>query len=606
MRSLTVTILTSSLLAFGGCGKTDLPTPVTAPPAAPAEAPSAATAPTEAPTVVDDAAAAPSEAAPDAAEAPSAAGADPDASVADATAGPAPTGLPDLGFRADKNGFKFENYINDGVVNLTAAELRRFFGDAACAAVIDGLCELTPAAASWMDETNKGMNGGHCEGIAVATLLMFQKKLDPAAFGGALASDLAKDGNERLQREIAYWFATQALEPTISAEVKDLTPKQIAERMADAFKTGSESYTLGIYKPEFKDGHAMTPYAVEDRGDGKVAVMVYDNNYPDVAREVQIDTGADTWTYSASTNPDEPESVYAGNADTKTLTITPMSARFAPQSCPFCGEVGADGVLKGSIKGAAGTPSCEIHVTGDAALLVTDGEGRRLGEVAGKLVSEIPGGRRVPMKSGSLWKDDEGPIYRLPTGTPLTVTLDGTSLHAASSADVTLIAPAWTLAVDDVMVDPGQKDTITFSAGLDAITYRTQGAETPVISLGVSTVAADWSFFVKAAGDADGYEVALDLDIAKGELLVTVKGAGEGATYAIEIVRLDDKGEQTFTHVGTADVDGGVVHIGYGTWTGQGDGIAFGVDKTGDGSIDETVDQADDDSASIDPDDQRP
>jgi len=256
--------------------------------------------------------------------------------------------------------------------------------------------------------------------------------------------------------------------------------------------------------------------------------------------------------------------------------------------------------VKGAAKGVAG---CEIHVDGDAQLLVTDDQGRRLGEIDGKLVSEIPGGRVVPMKSSALWKIDESPVFRVPTGSPLTVTLDGRSLKAASEADVTLIAPAWTMAVDGVVVDPGQADTIVFSAGLDEITYRTQGAETPVLSIGVTTAAADWVFFVKAGGDADGHEVHLELDVAKGELLVTVKSAGEGATYAVEVVRIDDKGEQTFTHEGANDVDGGVVHIAYGAWTGQGDGIEFGIDTSGDGSIDQTIDQADDDSKSLDSDD---
>lgn len=587
MHRTLVSLVTSGTLVFAACGKA-LPPPVEAPPQ-----------PTE-PVTPEPAADAAAEPAPDAAAEPA-----PDVEAGPDAAAPAPDAAPsasngpaDLGFRPDLNGFKFENYVNDGVVNLTAAEVRRFFGDVACAAILDGVCTLTPAAESWMDEANKGMGGGHCEGIAVATLLMYQKKIDVAAFGGGLASELEKDGNVKLQREIAYWFATQGLEPTVSAESKDLSPKQIVARLAEALKTGSESYTLGIYKPGYSEGHAMTPYAIEERGEGKLALMVYDNNYPGMAREVLVDVAADSWSYSASTNPDEPASLYAGDAGTKTLTLTAMSARFLPQLCPFCGEVEADGkTIKGAAKGVTG---CEIHVDGDALLLVTDAQGRRLGEVDGKLVSEIPGARLVPVKSGDLWKSDESPVYRLPTGSPLTVTLAGRSLKAASEADVTLIAPAWTMAVDGVMVDPGQADTILFSAGLDEITYRTHGSETPVLSIGVSTATADWVFFVKAGGDADGHEVQLALDVAKGELRVTVSSAGSGATYAVEVVRIDDKGEQTFTHEGANDVDGGVVHIAYGAWTGQGDGIAFGIDQTGDGTIDETIDQADDDSKSLD------
>ena len=86
-----------------------------------------------------------------------------------------PTGplVADSGFRPDANGFAFANYGNVGpptnITNLTPADMRRAFGDAVCANMAGGTCNLTPPAQQWMDGENSGMAGGHCYGFSVAT-----------------------------------------------------------------------------------------------------------------------------------------------------------------------------------------------------------------------------------------------------------------------------------------------------------------------------------------------------------------------------------------------------------------------------------------------------
>src|SRR5580698_5417511 len=63
-------------------------------------------------------------------------------------------------FTPTTRGFKFQNYGNDAdtpVENLTAAEVKRMFGDKVCGDTQDGACILTPPAERWMVEQNKGM-----------------------------------------------------------------------------------------------------------------------------------------------------------------------------------------------------------------------------------------------------------------------------------------------------------------------------------------------------------------------------------------------------------------------------------------------------------------
>ncbi|MBK7451758.1 MAG: hypothetical protein IPJ47_21055 [Anaerolineales bacterium] len=51
----------------------------------------------------------------------------------------------DFGFVPEENGFSFENYGDEiSVTNLTAAEMRRMFGDVVCADINGDECILTP------------------------------------------------------------------------------------------------------------------------------------------------------------------------------------------------------------------------------------------------------------------------------------------------------------------------------------------------------------------------------------------------------------------------------------------------------------------------------
>jgi len=177
----------------------------------------------------------------------------------------------DSGFRPDPNGFSFENYGNeDGITNLTPADVHRMFGDDACVRFKNGECVLTPAGRKWMREVNKSMAGGHCEGFAVLSTFMYVGQISPKDFGASSVDRLKIAGNEKLQREIAYWFTTQSTTPSAESERTDMTPVQVVDELAAQFDRQAagaadfETYSLGIYKPGYEEGHAVTPYAVNE------------------------------------------------------------------------------------------------------------------------------------------------------------------------------------------------------------------------------------------------------------------------------------------------------------------------------------------------------
>ena len=82
-----------------------------------------------------------------------------------------------------------------------------------------------------MEQVNGDMKGGHCEGMAVLSLLMYTDQVTETLFGGQNAVDLAFN-NAALQREIAYWWATQATAPTADRIIKG-TPNEILARLKE-------------------------------------------------------------------------------------------------------------------------------------------------------------------------------------------------------------------------------------------------------------------------------------------------------------------------------------------------------------------------------------
>lgn len=479
-------------------------------------------------------------------------------------------------FKPAASGFKFQNYGNeDGVTNLTVTELRRMFGDQVCSSVEGDKCTLTPVAAQWLEGSNKSMGGGHCEGFAALTLLMERGQIDPKLFGAATAPELELKGNEKLQREIAYWFVTQGVPPMAMAEDKTMSPVQVVEKLVASFKgdLNAETYTLGIYAPGYKMGHATTPYAVVDKGDDVVWIMHYDNNYPAQEKYIVVDKKANTWSYTTAADPAASEHAYKGDVETKTLTLAPTSVRTGKLTCHFCGSVdgdaGADKGAKGAAPGGAADVR-ELDLDGDADLLITDEGGKRLGYVDGKFVSEIPGASFAADKSGDDAKEDE-PTYYLPTGRKLKVTLDGSSLAKASESDVHLFGHGYALGVEGVSLSPGQKDEIDFSADGSVITYVTKNAETPTLVVDIDTATADYEFEVKVSGESAGQTVELAIDLKKGTFNVKVKGAaGAKPTLSVTLVRYGDKGAiQTFHHKGVAVGADQAVSFGYAAWKGD-------------------------------------
>lgn len=504
----------------------------------------------------------------------------------------------DVGFRPDSDGFRFPNYGGDlPVTNLTASDLRRMFGDRVCSSIQGEVCTLTPAGNQWMEQVNKAMSGGHCEGMAVLSKLFYTNKIDVAKFGANSVPELKIDGNESLQREIAYWFTTQTTLPARNSIVQQ-TPSGVVNTLMTAFKAGpqgSETYAVGFYKRDRTGGHAVTPYAVEDRGNGVYWIMIYDNNYPGAARAIEVDTNADTWRYSGSTNPSEPADEYEGDAGTYTLELAPIEPRLDTQVCPFCD---GDGVSQGRGPGVAGSSGAQASVSefntvwldGDASLLITDLEGRSIGFKNGNFVNDIPGARSNANKFGvDVWDIKAEPVYYIPTNVDFTISIDGSELTEASKSSVTFVGPGYVLEVSDIMLDPGQVDILDIAPDGSLLSYRTTSNESPAMLVGIETDAADYLFAVQGYEMESGEAINLSLNTKEGWLSLDSIDNTSSALYSLLVAKYDDKGEQIF---GADDVGldpNDVVYVDYLKWAGNGQPMELDIDRGGEGQIDESL-----------------
>lgn len=516
-------------------------------------------------------------------------------------AGPeADGGLPGDGglfaFQFKNQSFAFENYTNTfngaPVTNLTPVEIARLFGDGVCTEGPDaGACTLTPSSLKFMESTNAAMNNGHCEGMAVLSLLFATGQARASDFGAPTAFELQLANNVPLQREIAYWWATQSTQPTQAADTRNIkTPNEVLAILETWFAGGGESYTFGMYKRDGSGGHANTPYSIRTVDAGIKEVVLYENNFPNAVMAVTIDTAANSWTYTATVNPTSPAEVYDGDAMTKSLTLTSTSARTQRQTCPTCGTVNADGR---GVKGNA-VSYRQLSIEGSARVVVADDMGHSIALDGGSYQTSIPGaevagGRSAP----TTWTQVEQPTFRLPLTTPLTVTLDGSGLSAASPSAVRLTAPGYTFSVQEVSLDPGQVDTITFAGGSDHVAYTTSGAETPVVALGLTLDGTDYLFEVAGVAETTGVTIDLKVDVPTKKLAVKISSTDGSAAYGLRVHALS-AGDVVFAHMGNTITSAATVYLDYGTWAGNGTPMTFEVDDDSDGTIEQTLMVTDD------------
>jgi hypothetical protein len=471
----------------------------------------------------------------------------------------------DSGFRPELDGFAFENYGNDVQPrNLGPAEIEDLFGEQVCLSGTGDQCDLIPAAKEWMNNQNEGMAGGHCEGFSIAALRFYNENLNQEDFGADTTVGLDIIGNEPLQASIAEHFVYQFLPPIVDARVKG-TPSEVLQSLIDALNSGDELYTLGVYKADFTGGHAITPFAVEDKGDGKYAILVYDNNFPGTTRAVQLDTNDDSWSYVSGTNPDDLGQVYEGDAGTGTLELDPTTPGEDLQPCPFCdGAVAAADESKGSVL-AEDKRYTEITLGGDDRnhphLVFTDDDGNRTGIVGGKMLTEIPDVEVVKTYATQNWKGAPEPRFRLPEGADYQISVDGTDLTKPTTTKINLLGNGLVIEIEEIKMAPGQKDEMALPGGY-GITYQTNGEDgvAPNLFAGLVEDDAAYNFAASAVGVKKGSTLSLLVEQKEKVVILDSTGSesvdGANAQFILQLTKADADGNISQWQNAGVELDG--------------------------------------------------
>ena len=305
-------------------------------------------------------------------------------------------------------------------------------------------------------------------------------------------------------------------------------------------------------------GHAITPSYIKSLENGKLSVMVYDNNHPGVERELLIDTNANTFSYKAALNPAEPEAEWTGNATSMSIALIPTSPRLNVQNCPFCAATAKAGLV------AVETSYLQIWLEGGADLEIADSDGNKIGVKDGDVFNQMPGAKVMRTLSGAY----SSPIFNIPEGKKLTATIDGSLLKTMSVSDLVLVAHGYTLSVDGITLDPGQKDTITFSADGTELSYETSSAETPELSIGFENDGPDWDFNMHASCDSTStWKAAMKLNLFEKKVLASfTSGAGTMMKFDLDADRIDESGEHKSNHPGYTVNAGETLTIDYSGW----------------------------------------
>jgi hypothetical protein len=318
-----------------------------------------------------------------------------------------------------------------------------------------------------------------------------------------------------------------------------------------------------------------------------------------------------TWEYNAATNPNEDEDLYTGNLSTKSFNIVPLSSRLYGKKyrAPFATqrERNSESVTSGSAGG--GGETVEFFVNGDADLLVTAGDGKRVGYdwTKKQSVNEIGG---ATMNYLSTFDDDDmPPVITLPfqpNGKPFTVTLSGKSSKKEDIVDLMYTGPGFSVGFDYIRLDPNE--ILTFQISPDgtqlSFTASTDG-ETPELYFTYNAEnGASYDIEVGGVEIEGGKTLFADIDLKAGKFHF-YDNDGRREKYDVDFVRiLPDGTEQAFE---TDDIDIGETddyEMDFNRWDGK-TPVCFRADDDDDGFADEEceVQPNEDDGTDTDDDD---
>ena len=439
--------------------------------------------------------------------------------------------LADSGFRPEKDGYNFKNTGGKFPLSppvVTENVMVKLFGSEACENGNTKSCTLTPPAEEWAGMINRAMNGGQCEGMAVSSLTFFKDIDKPDTMFGHGAHGLDREHATPL---IAYYWSYQALNPVMTETMKgrrSYTPNTVEDKLVEMFDKGQLG-TVEFWGPPGHGGHAVTPYAVEDKGNGIHWIKIYDNNYPNLDRYITIDRNANTWKYDlAALNPDTPKMPWGGDADSHSIVVVPVDLRLKKAQCPFCRSQ----TTRKTVWGFGATVG------------VSDQEGRKVGIEGDKLINEIPDAEVVDLSAFLEGSVPVSPMFILPAENDYDVSIGGRDKAEGETDEkgVSVFGQGQAYTVEDVKVATHEKDTLSIPHEGEGVRYKTASGRMPSLKLAIDDEKEGTVVRVANMKADANSEVSLNLDRKSKKL--TVQGGGKSTDgYDLKLKHVRDGGD---------------------------------------------------------------
>jgi hypothetical protein len=462
---------------------------------------------------------------------------------------------------------------------------------------------LNSTAESWRRSKLDMVKGGHCAGMAMTSLLIYDRAdITPGNYQtGALTTfELLK---QNARRDIAYYAMTQSETPRNQT---GLPPQRTAAIGATNVVntllanlqnlSASDRYVLHFWKPDWTGGHAVTPYAVMDKGNNEFWIYVYDNNYPnDFGRVFKTNTSTNDWLYEgAATIPGASTSTYR-SSDTNKVAIRLVSLRWLEPRQMRCTTAACAPLVQAQSTGAAAGSAIQFQLDGEGYLLITRSDGKRVGRdlATGELINEIDGATELPQTTGFGFNTppiielihEAGMTYSLQVanrdnaygnieaeanvnifGDGFAVRLTGLKVNSpgATPVELPIFAAGFESSAGgvDTTAEPFDLVGVTFTPESNRLTYQASAldGDTPSLNLAVSNPdGSDFALIVENLAVNPQESVALSVNPTTGQVTVENNSASNSA-YAITVERINQDGT-TDTYENPAVTDGAGVGV---------------------------------------------
>ncbi|MCC6905634.1 MAG: hypothetical protein IT326_07305 [Anaerolineae bacterium] len=489
---------------------------------------------------------------------------------------PAPASPPAGGsFSPASNGFSFPNYGGEYPAgNLTIQALWNVYGDAVCASGSGASCVPTPQAQAYMAQLNSDMNGGHCAGFSLLAMRLYTGDENPATLEGGVGSAYGLTQSVPVMQRIAQEFTWQYTEEAYAGTVNG-TPAEIIQKLqANGFPAD-----IGIYSDQ--GGHAVTAYAVEDRGGGIFYIWVYDNNWPGEEKFIEVNVNANTWTYSlAALNPTEDSGPWTGNASTFSLNFIPYQVYQQQPSCSFCAASASSDVrLARPATGGLNYAGTTLMIAArGASVRATNSAGQSTGMVQGQSVNEITGSRVLRVR-GLLYNDNE--VLIVPNDEQVQVNFEPVTSKPVEDGSVRLISEQFSADVQNLNFggtpespapspDGQFPDSISVDPEQRSLQINTESPQSPQIAVGFEQNGSYYSSTLVGGELGPGQSLDLSANPETGQMQITGEGLTD-SSFGMVMNRINPDGTtDTFATDSLPVASDGSVALDYEAWSGEG------------------------------------